>query len=74
MKFFDEKKQFGFFVLDKDDSDIFVHQDDLEKAGITLDVLKEYKTQNKTLRVSFKSMFYVGKKGTSKKAVDIIKL
>jgi len=34
LKFFDEKKKYGFFVLD-DGSDVFVHLDDLEKAGVT---------------------------------------
>ena len=29
IKFFDEIKNFGFIVMDEDNSDIFVHQDDL---------------------------------------------
>ena len=35
LKFFDDAKNFGFIIMDADDSDIFVHYDDLQKAGIT---------------------------------------
>jgi cold shock CspA family protein len=35
MKFFDEGKNYGFIIMDADDSDIFVHYDDLQKAGIS---------------------------------------
>ena len=34
LKFFDEGKNYGFIIMDADDSDIFVHCDDLQKAGI----------------------------------------
>jgi cold shock CspA family protein len=40
LKFFDENKNYGFFVLDDDGSDIFVHFDDLSKAGITKERLR----------------------------------
>ena len=35
LKFFDEGKNYGFIIMDSDESDIFVHYDDLQKAGIT---------------------------------------
>jgi cold shock CspA family protein len=44
LKFFDEGKNFGFIVMDEDGSDIFVHYDDLARAGISRELLKEAKT------------------------------
>ena len=35
LKFFDDAKNYGFIIMDSDESDIFVHYDDLQKAGIT---------------------------------------
>lgn len=35
LKFFDDAKNYGFIIMDADDSDIFVHYDDLQKAGIS---------------------------------------
>lgn len=35
LKFFDDGKNYGFIIMDADESDIFVHYDDLQKAGIT---------------------------------------
>jgi cold shock CspA family protein len=34
IKFYDSKNKFGFIVIDSDGSDIFVHQDDLDKSKI----------------------------------------
>ena len=35
LKFFDESKNYGFIIMDADNRDIFVHCDDLQKAGIS---------------------------------------
>lgn len=43
LKFFDENKNYGFIVMDDDNRDIFVHYDDLQKAGITKEFLKSSK-------------------------------
>jgi cold shock CspA family protein len=40
LKFFDEGKNYGFIVLDTDNSDVFVHADDLQKVGITKEFLR----------------------------------
>ena len=70
LKFFDEAQNYGFFVLDVDGSDLFVHYDDLKKANVSKEVLKKAKT-NYLLRFSFTKMEYFGKYNQSKKAVDI---
>lgn len=41
LKFFDENKQYGFFVNEKDKNDIFVHLDDMQKSGIKRDILRK---------------------------------
>lgn len=43
LKFFDENKNYGFIIMDKDGSDIFVHFDDIQKAGISKEYLKTAK-------------------------------
>lgn len=49
LKFFDEQKNYGFIVMDGDKSDIFVHLDDLLKAGVNKEYLKVGK-QGQTIR------------------------
>lgn len=74
LKFFDEKNNFGFFIKEDDQSEIFVHFDDLEKAGVTKDEIKE-SLENKTkLCFEFNCMKYVGRYKESKKAVDIVQI
>ena len=46
IKFFDETKNFGFIIMDEDQSDIFVHQDDLILGEISLDMLKTLRKVN----------------------------
>ncbi|CAD8171969.1 unnamed protein product [Paramecium octaurelia] len=70
LKFFDEQKNYGFIVMDEDKSDIFVHLDDLQKAGVTKEVLKTSK-QGSMLRFQFNCMVYVGKYKKSRKAVEL---
>lgn len=68
LKFFDETKNFGFFVVDEDNSDLFVHYDDLKKLNIPKDSLN--KLSNNTV-FSFVIFKYKGKHNESKKAIDI---
>ncbi|CAD8091535.1 unnamed protein product [Paramecium primaurelia] len=70
LKFFDEQKNYGFIVMDEDKSDIFVHLDDLQKAGVTKETLKTSK-QGSLLRFQFNCMVYVGKYKKSRKAVEL---
>ena len=59
--------------MDSDESDIFVHYDDLQKAGITKDVIKTVKNEMyMQIRFSFKVMEYFGKYKKSRKAVELI--
>ena len=70
LKFFDEAKNYGFIIMDEDGSDIFVHFDDLAKAGVAKDLLRTAK-QGNIIRFSFNCMNYIGKYNKSKKAVDL---
>jgi len=70
LKFFDEKKKFGFLVMDKDGSDIFVHYEDLNKVGLTTEQLMDPKFI-KDLKFTFCELEYLGKHRKSKKAVDL---
>lgn len=58
--------------MDSDDTDIFVHYDDLQKAGIPKDRIKNYKQNEGSIRFSFKVMSYYGKYKNSRKAVELI--
>ena len=70
LKFFDDAKNYGFIIMDSDESDIFVHYDDLQKAGITKEVIKTVKNDMyMQIRFSFKVMEYFGKYKKSRKAV-----
>ena len=70
LKFFDEAKNYGFIIMDDDGSDIFVHFDDLAKAGVGKEMLRTAK-QGNIIRFSFNCMNYIGKYNKSKKAVDL---
>ena len=72
LKFFDEAKNYGFIIMDADSRDIFVHCDDLQKAGIEKERVKSYKQSEGSILFSFKVMEYVGKYDKSRKAVDLI--
>ena len=69
LKFFDENKNFSFIIMDEDNSDIFVHYDDLLKANISKEALKMAKVG--FLRLSFSCMSYIGKYNKSRKAVEV---
>jgi len=70
LKFFDENKNYGFIIMDDDGSDIFVHYDDLAKAGINKELLKTARMGN-VIKLTFSCMKYVGKYDKSRKATDI---
>ena len=70
LKFFDENKKYGFIVMEDDNSDIFVHYDDLCKANITKDLLRTARMGN-MIRLNFGLMAYIGKYNKSRKAIDI---
>ncbi len=69
IKFFDEGQNYGFFVMDCDGSDLFVHYDDLAKAGITKEMARMAKANG--TKFAFRCMKYYGKYDMSYKAVDI---
>lgn len=71
LKFFDEAKNYGFIVMDEDNSDIFVHFDDIAKANITKEYLRTTKLGN-VINFSFACMTYIGKYDRSRKAVDLM--
>ena len=71
LKFFDETKSYGFIVKDDDNSDVFVHFDDLTKAGISSDVLSAIRT-GKNIRFEFCCLGYMGKYNRSRKAIDLV--
>ena len=70
LKFYDKKKRYGFITTEDPPADIFVHFDDLKKAGI--DVYLKGFHPNWVISVQFCTFEYEGKYGkTSQKAVDI---
>jgi len=69
LKFFDETQQYGFFILDHDGTDLFVHYDDLMKSGISISTLQQAKI--KDYHFMFQCMSYYGKYQLSRKAVNI---
>ncbi|KAM3135900.1 hypothetical protein pb186bvf_012029 [Paramecium bursaria] len=70
LKFYDEQKAYGFIIMDSDGSDLFVHSDDLQKAGISKEFLRQSK-QGFMIRLSFSILEYFGKYQKSRKAVEI---
>lgn len=70
LKFFDEAKNYGFFVVDQDEQDMFVHYDDLKKTNIPKDLLSTCRNRF-SMHFTFHVFEYAGKQKNSKKAVDI---
>jgi len=56
--------------MDNTGTDIFVHYDDLQKANISKDFLRQAKLGN-VIRFSFSCMSYFGRYGPSDKAIDL---
>ncbi len=69
IKFFDESQNYGFFVLESDGTDLFVHYDDFLKAGVNKEMIRTAKREG--TRFAFRCMKYFGKYDMSYKAVDI---
>ena len=70
LKFFDETQNYGFFVLDIDNSDLFVHFEDLRKAGLNKEFLKAIR-ENSAIKFSFNCVTYYGKYSLSRKAINV---
>lgn len=70
LKFFDEGKGFGFIILEKDGSDIFVHLDDINKIIIDFDIIRIIRKKF-IIRFSFISYYYYGKHNKSRKAIEL---
>lgn len=56
--------------MEEDGSDIFLHYDDLIKANIPKEFLKDDK-KTKPLKFSFLCMNYIGRYDKSRKAIDL---
>jgi cold shock CspA family protein len=69
IKFFDSMQNYGFFTLDCDGSDLFVHYEDFLKAGLNKDDIQMAKSMNVWFR--FRKFSYYGKYNLSTKAIDI---
>jgi hypothetical protein len=70
LKFYNEARSYGFISAESE-KDVFVHLEDLEKSGLTLQMLKELVTR-RVITVSYCRYKYVGKDGKdSLKAVDL---
>lgn len=71
MKHFDEIKNYGFILMDRDHTEIFFHNEDVIKyKGISKDFLKTCRSGN-IITVSFRCIQYIGKYKLSRKAIDI---
>lgn len=70
LKFFEESKNYGFLVMDKDGSDIFVHHEELSRIGLTKEQMKD-QNYTKDLKFSFCAVTYIGKHQKSRKAVEL---
>jgi len=69
IKFFDYTQNYGFFTLDCDGSDLFVHYEDFLKAGICKEQIQVSKAID--TRFSFQRVAYYGKYNLSSKAANI---
>eukprot|EP00826_Nyctotherus_ovalis_P024414 TRINITY_DN1888_c0_g2_i3.p1 TRINITY_DN1888_c0_g2~~TRINITY_DN1888_c0_g2_i3.p1 ORF type:complete len:115 (+),score=28.53 TRINITY_DN1888_c0_g2_i3:495-839(+) len=70
VKFFDGTQNYGFFILDLDGTDLFVHYDEFFKAGMTLEYIQVARLMG--TRFAFQKITYYGKYNLSYKAVNII--
>jgi len=70
IKFFNENNEFGFLTCDQDGADVFFHYDDAKKLKLTKKFLR-HANEKHVLIFKFKTLDYLGKKGKSKKAVDL---
>ncbi|CAD8112578.1 unnamed protein product [Paramecium sonneborni] len=70
LKFYNESKQYGFFLDDKNKKDIFVHQDDFKKSSVDPECY-EKKKKGMVPYFSYQVIIYQGKKQQNVKAIDI---
>ncbi|CAD8166574.1 unnamed protein product [Paramecium pentaurelia] len=70
LKFYNESKQYGFFLDDKNKKDIFVHQDDFKKSCVDPECY-EKKRKGLVPYFSYQVIIYQGKKQQNVKAIDI---
>jgi hypothetical protein len=56
--------------MDIDGKDLFVHYDDMKKAGVTKEQLRNVRFGYQ-IRFTFSKMMYIGKYDRSSKAIDI---
>ena len=69
LKFFSKKNQYGF-IMTQNEKDIFVHQDDLEKANVDIKTLNQLKRKFNMI-LKFRAIDYQGKNKVSRKAIDL---
>jgi hypothetical protein len=69
LKFFDDTRNYGFFTLDHNGRDLFVHYDDLLNCGFTKEDIARARAVH--TRFAFRCIAYYGKYNLSHKAVDI---
>lgn len=69
LKFFDQYQNYGFFILDSDGTDVFVHYEELWKANFSREFL--LRSDISQFRFGFRIMVYYGKYDLSRKAVDV---
>jgi cold shock CspA family protein len=70
LKFFNEDNNYGFITIEDTEEDVFVYHDELAKANLSGKDFRVVK-DGKKLRVRFQVVSYIGRKGKSKKAVDL---
>lgn len=75
LKFYNEEKKYGFITVQEagqDPYDVFVYDDALRDANLSLQELKEVKARGRKILVTFCKYVYVAtNKKPSTKAVDI---
>lgn len=70
-KFFEPNKNYGFIVSAEEGCDVFVHFEELKKAGISLNTQKN-QSLAKTIKLRFCAQTYIDKNSKlSKKAIEI---
>ncbi|CAD8115707.1 unnamed protein product [Paramecium sonneborni] len=70
LKFYNESKKYGFFLDDKNNKDIFVHQDDFNQSCVDPEFY-EKKKKGLVPYFSYQVIIYQGKTQQNVKAIDI---
>ena len=69
IKFFDSTQGYGFFVVDSNGTDLFVHYDEFMKIGMTVESIQMAASLG--LKFSFQKVMYYGRYNLSSKAINI---